>query len=97
MELRVHSVNLHANSDIFPNGAFTKDEIVDLTEDGDTLELLFQFMYRQPRPILRSLSIHRVLALAEAAEKYVVYNAKDVCVEHLEFVLKHTLHLNEAA
>lgn len=86
MRFGVHTSKLHDSSEIFPGDIPTKDEVVNMPETGDTLELLFHYMYRRPRPVLKDLSIKRVLALAEAAEKYVVYNARDVCAEHLEYV-----------
>jgi hypothetical protein len=57
----------------------THDEIVDLSETSDTLELLFQFMYPQPQPDLEKLFFNQLAALAEAAEKYHVYSALQVC------------------
>ena len=46
---RVHKNNLATHSEVFPEGDLaTNDEIVQLTETSSTLELLFQYMYRQP-------------------------------------------------
>ena len=48
-------------------------EIVWLTEDSATLELLFQFMYPQHPPELKNVDFVTVMSLAEAAEKYEVF------------------------
>lgn len=50
-------------------------EIVQLTEDSATLELLFQFMYPRRLPELKKVAFATVASLAEAAEKYEVYAA----------------------
>ncbi|EPT00068.1 hypothetical protein FOMPIDRAFT_1050152 [Fomitopsis schrenkii] len=68
---RVHARNLHDWSDAFPGSEMPlqPDEIVSLSESAATLELLFQFMYRQPQPDVQSLRIDQVAALAEAVGK----------------------------
>ncbi|KAJ7824318.1 hypothetical protein B0H14DRAFT_2597331 [Mycena olivaceomarginata] len=54
-------------------------EAGELSEITDVLDLLFQFMYPQPQPDLRSLDFTVLAALAEAAEKYMVYPALASC------------------
>lgn len=79
---RVHARNLHEHSESFPapSGLLSRPEdIVSLPETAETLELLFQFMYPQPQPNLRSLSFEKFAALTEAVEKYGVYPAQQVC------------------
>jgi len=55
------------------------DEIIPLTEMSTTLDLLFQFVYPKDQPDLLHLEFQAVMDLAKAAEKYVVYNAINVC------------------
>ncbi|KAJ7744583.1 hypothetical protein B0H16DRAFT_851181 [Mycena metata] len=83
---KVHHKNLEVHSDVFANaeGATrpqngAPDEIVYLSESADVLELLFQYMYRQPQPDLRDVEFGVFAGLAEAAEKYVVYSALGWC------------------
>lgn len=64
----------------------TFNEVVDLTETSTTLELLFQYMYRQPQPILEGLDFKELSSLAEAAEKYRVFSAMEVCRLFMRFV-----------
>ncbi|KAK7445137.1 hypothetical protein VKT23_015005 [Stygiomarasmius scandens] len=69
------------------------DEIIPLTEMSATLDLLFQFVYPKDQPDLLHLEFQAVMDLAKAAEKYVVYNAINVC----QFRIKDFLpdHLEE--
>jgi hypothetical protein len=61
-------------------------EIVDLPETSDVLDLLLQFMSRQPQPDLTSLDFPLLAALAEAAEKYLLYAALTLCRRNMEWV-----------
>lgn len=65
----------------------SKEEIVKLTESGETLELLFQYMYPQRRPEIKKIGFKQLEALAEAAEKYQVFSAMDVCQWRLACVV----------
>ncbi|KAJ7350941.1 hypothetical protein DFH08DRAFT_862684 [Mycena albidolilacea] len=81
---KVHLKNLGTHSGVFAGaGDATRpengDEPVELSETADVLGLLFQFMYPQPQPDLRSLNFTVLAALAEAAEKYMVYPALAPC------------------
>ncbi|KAH9837805.1 uncharacterized protein C8Q71DRAFT_754589 [Rhodofomes roseus] len=80
---RVHRNNLGMHSDIFPGSEAdavpVRNEVVTLTEKASTLELLFQFMYRQRQPDLNQVSVQELVLLAEAAEKYCIYSAMGVC------------------
>lgn len=81
----IHRKNLEICSGGFPPLGFeTHDEIVLLTESSETLELLFQYIYPNPQPDIRSSSFETILAVAEAAEKYEVYPAIYVCTIILE-------------
>ena len=55
------------------------DELVPLTETSDVLELLFQLCLPKRPPSLQLLNFETLKMLAEAVEKYQVYNALEVC------------------
>lgn len=88
---KVYRKNLEVHSDVFANAEDTTrpengDEIVYLTESSIVLDLLFQFMYRQPQPDLEALEFKTFASLAEAAEKYVVYSALTLCRNKMKYV-----------
>ncbi|KAJ6477044.1 hypothetical protein C8R45DRAFT_369323 [Mycena sanguinolenta] len=108
---KVHRKNLEFHSDIFADAANatvrieTEDnEPVKLSETSAVLDLLFQYMYRQPQPNLQPVDFQVCAELAEAAEKYVVYSAlpavmlrmKESIAEHpldvLHYAAKHDHH-----
>ncbi|KAG6825816.1 hypothetical protein H0H87_008656 [Tephrocybe sp. NHM501043] len=81
---RIHWLNLTACTEGFsPPETSTFSEIVPLTEPSATLELLFVFLYPQPLPDLGELDFDLLSALAEAAEKYRVFSAMNLCTIHL--------------
>ncbi|KAG6848355.1 hypothetical protein H0H93_000920 [Arthromyces matolae] len=101
----IHKANLVACSESFtPPENSTFDEIVHLTEESATLELLFQFIYPQPNPDLDELKFEELALLAEAAEKYRVFPAMNLCAicmehpdhlkAHAEEILQHALKHN---
>jgi len=55
------------------------EEVVQLTENSATLELLFQFCYPERHPDLNGLAFDTLAELAEAAEKYKVFSAISLC------------------
>lgn len=57
--------------------------LIVVPETASTLELLFQYMYPQAQPDISELDFDVLLALAEAAEKYFVYSALEVCRAYL--------------
>ena len=69
-----------------PDGTATapSEEIIPLTEDAGTLDLLFQFMYPQKQPDLREIGTETLIELAEAAEKYQVFAAMETCSRQME-------------
>jgi hypothetical protein len=84
-------MNLKVHSDIFANAdnatrPENDDEIVHLEESSDALDLLFQYMYRQPQPNLQLVEFPVFIRLAEAAEKYVVYSALPVIMIRMKCV-----------
>jgi hypothetical protein len=52
---------------------------VGLPETAVTLELLFQFIYPQRHPALDTTPFEILEPLAEAAEKYQVFPAMNIC------------------
>ncbi|KZP29130.1 hypothetical protein FIBSPDRAFT_992084 [Athelia psychrophila] len=78
---QVHRKNLEVVSEGFspPDGTTSQAEIVPLTEEADTLELLFQYMYPNRQPDLTKIEFKQLAGLAEAAEKYQVYAAMEIC------------------
>lgn len=84
---KVHKKNLEMHSEGFPGEEVaTLNEIVNLTETSTTLELLFQYMYRQPQPDLGKVPFTVLASLAEAAEKYRVFPAIEVCKIYMRYV-----------
>ncbi|KAJ7633274.1 hypothetical protein FB45DRAFT_832729 [Roridomyces roridus] len=77
----LHRKNLDVCAGGFPPSemASTEGEIVELTETSTTLELLFQFMYPQRHPALDTTPFEVLEPLAEAAEKYQVFPAMNIC------------------
>lgn len=53
-------------------------EVVNLSETAIVLELLLQYMYH-PQLDLKKVNFEDLFSLAEAAEKYKVSSAVDVC------------------
>lgn len=89
---KVHRRNLETHSGVFASAedATRPDnghETVELSETSDILELLFQFMYPQPQPDLRTLDFKTFAGLAEAAEKYMVFSALTLCRMKMECVI----------
>jgi len=81
---KVHRRNLETHSEVFAAAADVTrpengDEPVELSETADVLEILFQFIYPQPQPDLRTMDFKTFSALAEAAEKYMLYSALTLC------------------
>ena len=77
---RINKMNLKINSGGFVPPEFeTLNEITCLTETAVTLELLFKFCYPDRRPDVEALKFDVLALLAEAAEKYQVFSAMDIC------------------
>ncbi|KAJ7700864.1 hypothetical protein B0H17DRAFT_1046874 [Mycena rosella] len=81
---RVHIKNLETHCEGFPPSALcapgsVAPEVVDLSEPAATLDLLFQYMYPQRQPDLTAVEFPLLADLSEAAEKYQVYSAMDIC------------------
>ncbi|KAJ6592920.1 hypothetical protein B0H19DRAFT_1365207 [Mycena capillaripes] len=101
---KLHRKNLEVHSDIFANAANATDaendgdKHVELSESAAVLDLLFQYMYRQPQPNLQLVEFPIFAGLAEAVEKYVVYSALPATMGKMkEYVSKHPLHVLDYA
>ncbi|KAJ7921735.1 hypothetical protein B0H13DRAFT_2318054 [Mycena leptocephala] len=76
----IHRKNLEVCTEGFPPGEIpTEGEVVGLPETAVTLELLFQFIYPQRHPALDTTPFEILEPLAEAAEKYQVFPAMNIC------------------
>ncbi|TEB37022.1 hypothetical protein FA13DRAFT_1683010 [Coprinellus micaceus] len=89
-----HKQNLDNFSDGFPSPDLVQApdastlsgrcEVVELTEDAATLNILLQFMHKTRFPKVHELSTEQLFSLAEAAEKYMVYSAMSICNDRIE-------------
>ncbi|KAF8056511.1 hypothetical protein FPV67DRAFT_1530209 [Lyophyllum atratum] len=78
--IHIHRKNLETAAGGFPPSGFaTHGQIVPLTEDAATLELLFQFIYPVRHPDLEDAGIEILGPLAEAAEKYEMFSLMNIC------------------
>ncbi|KAL1733922.1 hypothetical protein EV714DRAFT_203362 [Schizophyllum commune] len=84
--LGAHACNLATYGEAFPcvDGTVVASEPLNLTENKATLKTLLAFMHLAPQPKIRNLPCSEVLELAEAAEKYGVHSATQVCAIVLE-------------
>jgi hypothetical protein len=86
----IHRPNLQTNTEGFPPPEIaTGDEVVPLSESAATLELLFQFIYPRRHPGLDEIVFADLAALAEAAEKYQVFSAMNICRIRMRLVVLH--------
>lgn len=82
---KVHRKNLEMHSDIFAGAdaisleTASGNEVVPLSETSAVLDLLLQYMYRQPQPDLKKVDFETLAGVAEAAEKYQVFAAISWC------------------
>ena len=83
--LYIHRKNLEICTGAFPPSDIpTNEERVLLSESGEILERLFKFVYPARHPDLEEFGIDIVAPLAEAAEKYQVYPAMNVCQQRMK-------------
>ncbi|KAG6918578.1 hypothetical protein DXG01_013380 [Tephrocybe rancida] len=91
MRFSIHRTNLETHTGGFPPSEFkTLDEVVHLTEDAVTMDLLFQFVYPRRLPDVNMMCFEFVFPLAEAAEKYEVFSAMYARTNRLR-----TMNLNQ--
>ena len=78
--------NLELYSEGFPGADVPvhDNEVVFLTEKASTLELLFQYMYKERQPDLSKVKPDELAELAEACEKYMVYPAMEICKVYMK-------------
>ena len=91
--LEVHSEGF-AGADAIATGMSLGDEVVPLSESSAVLDLLLRHMYRGPQPDLRKIDFKLLAALAEAAEKYQVFGASNICQMHMRYVQYHPTVIN---
>ena len=85
---QLHRVVLGVTTGAFPGSEIdTGGEMVQLTEPASVLGILFAFLYPKAHPDLRGESFEVLVAVAEAAGKYDVFSAADVCNERLVYVV----------
>jgi hypothetical protein len=85
----VHRINIEINAYGLPlPSELHLDDAISLPEKATTLELLFRFCYPERHPDLASLDFEVLAPLAEAAEKYKVFAAMNVC--HLRMKSVHS-------
>ncbi|KAJ7646071.1 hypothetical protein DFH06DRAFT_1300846 [Mycena polygramma] len=101
---KLHRKHLEVHSDVFADAASAtlpengKDEVVQLSETSAVLEVLFQYMYRQPQPNLQLVEFATFAGVAEAAEKYVVYAALPaVMIRMTAWTIQHPLEVLDYA
>lgn len=84
----IHRKNLETNAGGFPPAEVeARDEAISLTENSSVLELLFQFIYPMHHPNLGGTPFSTICMLSEAAEKYEVYAAMNICSIRMQLVL----------
>ena len=84
----LHRKYLEATTGSFPGPEFdTHGEVIQLSEPADVLALLFQFVTPARQPHLRGVKFALLDSLAEAANKYDVFSAMNICEARLLFVL----------
>lgn len=79
-----HSKNLELYSGGFPPANFAdvggdEREVVQMTETSSVLALLLQYVHNQRQPDSSRFQFETLAGLAEAAEKYLVFSAMEVC------------------
>jgi hypothetical protein len=94
---KIHSKYIEAGSTEFPRPKKTNggpSERVSLPEDSETLENLFGFMYPRKHPFLKkdSTPIGLLTKITEAAEKYQVFAAINICQIRMQSVLSSSTH-----
>ncbi|KAF8989148.1 hypothetical protein BDQ17DRAFT_1314430 [Cyathus striatus] len=76
----IHKRNLAQHTGGFPpEETCAGPEAIELSEESETLELLFQFVYPPDNPSLNEVPFTTLLKVAHAAEKYMVYIARSAC------------------
>ncbi|KAJ3514161.1 hypothetical protein NLJ89_g2539 [Agrocybe chaxingu] len=95
IQFHVDRKYLEANTGAFPGSEFdTRGEVTHLTEDSETLAILFQFVYPRRHPTLQDMGFATLMPVAEAVEKYQVFSAMNTCEMRLRrFVPEHPIEI----
>ncbi|KAH8829766.1 hypothetical protein DL96DRAFT_1590326 [Flagelloscypha sp. PMI_526] len=87
---KVHSQHLAWASGAFPPLPSSPNEVIQLSEKSETLELLLNFVYPSKHSHLHDITFETLEGLAEAAEKYQVFFAMNLCNYKMnDFASKH--------
>jgi hypothetical protein len=86
MLFKVHRKNLKVHSDVFAAAetisqpvAGEEVEVLQLSETSSVLDLLLQFMYRQPQPDLHIIPFEILADLSKTVDKYEVFSTMTKC------------------
>ena len=85
----LHKVNMKINMGSWKSIQPISDEVIQFPENSATLDLLFQFCYKERHPDLTDLAFDILTELAEAAEKYKVFSAISICKIAMKCVVWH--------
>lgn len=78
---------METNTGAFPGSEFdTRGEVVHLTEVASVLRILFGFVIPRKHPDIEHLPFALLAEVAEAAEKYEVFSAVNVCKMQMKSV-----------
>ncbi|KAK7024330.1 hypothetical protein VNI00_016366 [Paramarasmius palmivorus] len=88
-----HTKNLEVFNTAFPSANIVShdpEDVIDLSEDGDLLELLLRFSHNREFPDLSTLRIHDVLTFERTADKYGNSFAGLACKEAIHTLAQRT-------
>ena len=89
----LHQVNMKINLGFWESIQPKSDAVIQFPEKSATLDLLFQFCYPERHPDLNDLAFDILTELAEAAEKYEVFSAINICKIAMKCVGRHDYNL----
>ncbi|KAF9459612.1 hypothetical protein BDZ94DRAFT_1171296, partial [Collybia nuda] len=91
VQFHIHKANMQVAAAGFSSDLIrilSNDGAVNLTETAATLELLFAFLYPKRHPTLTGITFETLELVAEAAEKYEVYAAINICISRMREKVK---------
>jgi hypothetical protein len=84
-----HQRNLEVYTEGFPiAGSTVVSDPVCLEEAADVLHLMLQYTHHVRQPSLDTIPFTLLAALTEAAEKYMIYSAMEICKMKMMSVVK---------
>jgi hypothetical protein len=87
IQFKLQRKYLEANTGAFPGAEFdTQGEIVHLQESAAVLSVLFGFTSPKAHPDVEELDFKLLASVAEAAEKYEVFYAMNICRMQMRYV-----------